>query len=147
MIEMVFPEDFEERLASLHLSMMRVAKATTFRASTSSTSHITIVGLNIVDPFRTFSHGGTGFLEEANCLLLWIPLSPMPSSLYTCVTYVLFHIVRSAVVLRGGTNRMRDLLMLCLQRVESRRLFLGMELPNSIRAMPTRRNSLTAGAA
>jgi hypothetical protein len=34
------------------LLMMRVTKATTFRASTSSTSHITIVGLNIVNPFR-----------------------------------------------------------------------------------------------
>jgi hypothetical protein len=52
MKQMVLPEDFEGRLASLHLSMMRVTKATTFKASTSSTSHITIVGLNIVDPFR-----------------------------------------------------------------------------------------------
>jgi hypothetical protein len=52
MKEMVLPEDFEGRLASLHLSTMRVTKATTFRASTSSTSHITIVGPNIVDPFR-----------------------------------------------------------------------------------------------
>jgi hypothetical protein len=52
MKEMVLSEDFEGRLASLHLSMMRVTKATTFRARTSSTSHITIVGLNIVDPFR-----------------------------------------------------------------------------------------------
>ena len=33
--------------------MMRVTKATTFRASVSSTSHITIVVLNIVDAFRT----------------------------------------------------------------------------------------------
>jgi len=33
--------------------MMRVTTATTFRASISSTSHITIVVLNIVDPFRT----------------------------------------------------------------------------------------------
>jgi hypothetical protein len=61
MIEMVFPEDFEERLASLHLSMMRVAKATTFRARTSRTSHITIVGLNIVDPFRTSAMATQGF--------------------------------------------------------------------------------------
>jgi hypothetical protein len=52
MKQVVLSEDFEERLASLHLSMMRVTKATTFRASTSSTSHITIVGLNIVNPFR-----------------------------------------------------------------------------------------------
>jgi len=32
---------------------MRVTNAATFRASRSSTSHMTIVGLNIVDPFRT----------------------------------------------------------------------------------------------
>jgi hypothetical protein len=57
---MVLSEDFENRLASLHLSMIRVTKATTFRASTSSASHITIVGLNIVDPFRTF----IAFLSE-----------------------------------------------------------------------------------
>jgi hypothetical protein len=61
MIEIVLSEDFEKRLASLHLSMMRVAKATTFRASTSSTSHITIVGLNIVDPFRTSAMATRGF--------------------------------------------------------------------------------------
>jgi len=49
---MVLPEDFEERLTSLYLSMMSDTKATTFRASTSSKSHITIVGLNIVNSFR-----------------------------------------------------------------------------------------------
>jgi hypothetical protein len=50
---MVLFEDFDKRSAGLHFSMRRVTKATTFRASTSSTSHITIIGLNIVDPFRT----------------------------------------------------------------------------------------------
>jgi hypothetical protein len=50
---MVLSEHFDKRLASLHLSAMPVTKATTFRASTSTTSHITIIGLNIVDPFRT----------------------------------------------------------------------------------------------
>jgi hypothetical protein len=42
-----------EVMGSLHFSMMRVTNATTFRASRSSTSHMTIFGLNIVDPFRT----------------------------------------------------------------------------------------------
>jgi hypothetical protein len=50
---MVLSEHFDKRLASLHFSAMRVTKATTFRASTNTTSHITIIGLNIVDPFRT----------------------------------------------------------------------------------------------
>jgi hypothetical protein len=45
-------DDFGKRWAGLYFSMMRVAKATTFSASTSSTSQITIVVLNIVDPFR-----------------------------------------------------------------------------------------------
>jgi hypothetical protein len=57
---MVLSEDFEKRLASPHFSAMRVTKATTVRASTSSTSHITILGLNIVDPFRT----SIAFLSE-----------------------------------------------------------------------------------
>ncbi len=60
MIEIVLSEDFEKRLASLHFSAMRVTKATTFRATTSTTSHITIIGLNIVDPFRT----SIAFLSE-----------------------------------------------------------------------------------
>jgi hypothetical protein len=51
--ETVFPRILEKRSASLYFSTRRVTKATTVRASTSSTSHITIVGLNIVDPFRT----------------------------------------------------------------------------------------------
>jgi hypothetical protein len=60
MREMVLSEDFDKRSASLHLSMRRVTKPTTLRASTSSTSHITIIGLNIVDPFRT----AIAFLSE-----------------------------------------------------------------------------------
>jgi len=69
MIEMVFSEDFDKRSASLHFSMKRVTKATTFRASTSSTSHITIVVLNIVDPFRT----SIAFISEYLCHLCSIP--------------------------------------------------------------------------
>jgi hypothetical protein len=60
MIEMVLSEDLDKRSASLHFSIVRVTKATTFRASTSTTSHITIIGLNIVDPFRT----SIAFLSE-----------------------------------------------------------------------------------
>ena len=48
-----FSRTLEKRSASLYFSTKHVTKATTVRASTSSTSHITIVGLNIVDPFRT----------------------------------------------------------------------------------------------
>jgi hypothetical protein len=47
---MVLSEHFDKRLASLHFSAMRVTNATTFRASTRSTSHTTIVVLNIFDP-------------------------------------------------------------------------------------------------
>ena len=46
-IEMVLSEHLDKRLASLHFSAMRVTNATTFRASTRSTSHTTIVVLNI----------------------------------------------------------------------------------------------------
>jgi hypothetical protein len=60
MREMVLSEGFDERSASLHFSMKRVTKATTFRASTNSTSNITIIGLSIVDPFRT----SIAFLSE-----------------------------------------------------------------------------------
>jgi hypothetical protein len=55
-----FAENFDGRSASLHLSMRRVTKPTTLGTSTSSTSHITIIGLNIVDPFRT----AIAFLSE-----------------------------------------------------------------------------------
>jgi len=48
-----FSRTLEKRSASRNFSTRRLTKATTVRASTSSTSHITIVGLNIVDPFRT----------------------------------------------------------------------------------------------
>ena len=48
-----FSRTLEKRSASRYFSTRRLTKATTVRASTSSTSHITIVGLNIVDPFRT----------------------------------------------------------------------------------------------
>jgi len=47
---MVLSEHFDKRLASLHFSAMRVTNTTTFRASTRSTSHTTIVVLNIFDP-------------------------------------------------------------------------------------------------
>ena len=79
-----FSRTLEKRLASRYFSSRRVTKATTVRASTSSTSHITIVGLNIVDPFR--------------------PLMPTPDFLNsylrhrclplmdTCVTSVLFRL-------------------------------------------------------
>jgi hypothetical protein len=53
MVEMVLSEDFDKRSARVHFSRKRVTKATPFSASTSSTSHITIIGLNIVDPFGT----------------------------------------------------------------------------------------------
>ena len=97
MIEIVLSEDFEKRLASLHFSAMRVTKATTFRATTSTTSHITIIGLNIVDPFRT----SIAFLSEYLRHQCSIPHSEEWPSL------------------KGWTNRMRDLLIVCLQRVES----------------------------
>jgi hypothetical protein len=49
-IEMVLSEHFDKRFASLHFSAMRVTNATTFRASTRSTRHTTIVVLNIFGP-------------------------------------------------------------------------------------------------
>jgi hypothetical protein len=57
---MLLSEDFDKRLANLHFSAMRVTKATTFRASTSNTSHTTIVVLNILGPFRS----SIAFLSE-----------------------------------------------------------------------------------
>jgi hypothetical protein len=48
-----FSRTLEKRSASRYFSTRRLTKATTVRASTSNTSHITIVGLSIVDPFRT----------------------------------------------------------------------------------------------
>jgi len=66
---MVLSEHFVKRLASLHFSAMRVTNATTFSASTRSTSHTTIVVLNI---FLT--------LPRFNC----------PSFVNTCVSNVLF---------------------------------------------------------
>jgi len=48
-----FSRTLEKRSPSRYFSTRRLTKATTVRANTSSTSHITIVGLNIVDPFRT----------------------------------------------------------------------------------------------
>jgi hypothetical protein len=47
---MVVSGHFDKRLASLHFSAMRVTNVTTFRASTRSTSHTTIVVLNIFGP-------------------------------------------------------------------------------------------------
>jgi hypothetical protein len=47
---MALSEHCDKRLASLHFSAMRVTNATTFRASTRSTSHTTIVVLNIFGP-------------------------------------------------------------------------------------------------
>ena len=69
----------EKRLASRYFSTRRLTKATTVKASTSSTSHITIVGLNIVDPSRTlyrhriFRMGSSG----VDAFLSWIPAPPM----------------------------------------------------------------------
>jgi hypothetical protein len=70
MIE-VLSEDLDKRSTCLQLSIMRVTKAATFRASTSSTSHITIIGLNIVDPFHT----SIAFLSEYLCHQCSIPHS------------------------------------------------------------------------
>ena len=47
-----FPRSFENRLASRYFSTRRLTKVTTVRAVTSISSHITIVGPNIVDPFH-----------------------------------------------------------------------------------------------
>src|SRR5580700_6590693 len=67
--------------------MMRVAKATTFRASMNSTSHITVVGVNIVDPFRTSAKLTRGFHKSPvawisgyfchRWLPIWIPALPV----------------------------------------------------------------------
>lgn len=78
-----FPRTLEKRSASLYFSTKRVTKATTVRASTNSTSHITIVGLNIVDPFRTLMPT-PDFLNSY--LRHRCPL------LDTCVTSVLFRL-------------------------------------------------------
>jgi hypothetical protein len=71
---MVLSEDFDKRSANLHFSAMRVTKANTFRASTSNTSHTTIVVLNIFEP----------------------SLLQLPFSRNTSVTNVLFLTGRSA---------------------------------------------------
>src|SRR5260221_3054767 len=68
-IEKVLSDHFDKRLASLHFSSMRVTNATTFRASTRSTSHTTIVVLNIFDP----SALQLPFLCEYLCLQCSIP--------------------------------------------------------------------------
>jgi hypothetical protein len=70
MVETVLSEDFGKRSASLYFSRMRVAKAASFRASISSTSHITIVVLIIVDPFRN----SIAFISEYLCHECTIPL-------------------------------------------------------------------------
>ena len=66
---MVVSEHFDKRLASLHFSAMRVTNATTFRASTRSTSHTTIVVLSIFGP----STLQLPFLCEYLCQLCSIP--------------------------------------------------------------------------
>jgi hypothetical protein len=69
----------EKRLGSRYFSTRRLTKATTVRASTSSTSHITIVGLNIVDPFRTLCQHRIFRMDSSgtDAFLSWIPASPM----------------------------------------------------------------------
>jgi hypothetical protein len=74
--------------------MMRVTKVTTTKATTSITSHATIVVLNIANPFQISAITGIEFLEPFK----------FHSSLNTCDTSVLFHGVRSGGTTKRKTN-------------------------------------------
>ena len=87
-----FSRTLEKRSASWYFSTRRPTKATTVRASTSSTSHITIVGPNIVDSFRILMP--TPDFQSSHLQHRCLPLMD------TCDTHVLF---RSSPIQPAGS--------------------------------------------